>query len=50
MSSTRKAHFVRQRIIDDPHLRSCKTVTGYKLMASDGEIGHFSDFLLDETN
>ena len=34
---------------DDPHLRSCKTVTGYKLMASDGEIGHVSDFLIDET-
>jgi hypothetical protein len=34
---------------DAPHLRSCKAVTGYKLMASDGEIGHVTDFLLDET-
>jgi len=33
---------------DDPHLRSCKAVTGYHLQANDGEVGHLSDFLLDE--
>ncbi len=38
-----------RRNSDDPHLRSCKTVNGYKLMASDGEIGNVTDILLDET-
>jgi sporulation protein YlmC with PRC-barrel domain len=33
---------------DDPHLRSCATVRGYHLHANDGEIGHVSDFLVDE--
>ena len=33
---------------DDPHLRSCKTVTGYHIHASDGEIGHVSGFLVDD--
>ena len=33
---------------DDPHLRSCKAVTGYHLHATDGEIGHVSSFLIDD--
>lgn len=33
---------------DDPHLRSCDAVTGYHIQASDGEIGHVSDFLIDD--
>jgi len=33
---------------DDPHLRSCKAVTGYYIHAMDGEIGHVSDLLVDE--
>jgi hypothetical protein len=32
----------------DPHLRSCNTVKGYHLIASDGEIGHVDGFLLDD--
>ena len=35
---------------DDPHLRSIKTVTGYHIHASDGEIGHVEDFLMDDTD
>lgn len=31
----------------DPHLRSAKEVTGYYIVAKDGEIGHVEDFLLD---
>ena len=31
----------------DPHLRSLATVTGYHIHASDGEIGHVEDFLVD---
>ncbi len=33
---------------DDPHLRSCKAVSGYRIHASDGEIGHVQDLLVDE--
>ena len=33
---------------DDPHLRSCAAVNGYDIQATDGEIGHVSDFLVDD--
>ena len=33
---------------DDPHLRSCEAVKGYRVHAKDGEIGHVSGFLVDE--
>lgn len=33
---------------DSPHLRSCSVVTGYHVEASDGEIGHIEDMLVDE--
>lgn len=33
---------------DNPHLRSTAKVTGYKVMASDGEIGDVEDFIFDE--
>lgn len=32
----------------DPHLRSTREVRGYHIHASDGELGHVSDFLIDE--
>jgi uncharacterized protein YrrD len=32
----------------DPHLRSTWHVTGYGIHASDGEIGHVKDFILDD--
>jgi uncharacterized protein YrrD len=32
----------------DPHLRSCKEVLGYHLQATDGELGHIDDFLVDD--
>jgi hypothetical protein len=34
----------------DVHLRSIHEVTGYHLHALDGEIGHVSDFILDDDN
>lgn len=34
----------------DPHLRSTDEVTGYRIEAADGEIGHAQDFLYDERN
>ncbi len=33
---------------DDIHLRSTKTLTGYHIHATDGEIGHVSDFIVDD--
>lgn len=40
----------RQRALADadPHLRSVREVTGYHIQASDGEIGHVEDVLVDE--
>ena len=32
----------------DPHLRSTADVTGHHIQATDGEIGHVADFILDE--
>ena len=33
---------------EHPHLRSSQEVTGYRLHARDGEIGHIEDFVLDD--
>ncbi len=32
----------------DPHLRSMEAVKGYHIQASDGEIGHVEDFIVDD--
>ncbi len=32
----------------DPHLRSVQEVTGYRIEAMDGEMGHVEEFILDE--
>jgi hypothetical protein len=34
--------------VSDPHLRSTHDLIGYHLSASDGEIGHIAEFLIDE--
>jgi hypothetical protein len=39
-----------QRNDDDLHLRSVEAVTGYHIHASDGEIGHVEDFLLEDAD
>ena len=39
-----------QHANDDPHLRSCKSVTGYHIKAQDGEIGHVAGWIVDEAN
>jgi hypothetical protein len=36
--------------IDDPHLRSVEAVTGNHIHATDGEIGHIEDFLVQEAD
>lgn len=33
---------------EHPHLRSSKEVSGYRIRATDGEIGHVEDFILEE--
>ncbi len=33
---------------DDIHLRSTATITGYHIHATDGEIGHVNDFIIDD--
>jgi len=33
---------------DDCHLRSCRAVTGYHIHATDGDIGHVKDLLVDD--
>jgi sporulation protein YlmC with PRC-barrel domain len=33
---------------DDPHLRSTRQVTGYQIHATDGEMGHVEDFIVDD--
>jgi uncharacterized protein YrrD len=33
---------------DDPHLRSCRAVMKYHVHASDGDIGHVEDLLVDD--
>ena len=35
---------------DDVHLRSVETVTGYHIHATDGQIGHVADFLVDDAD
>ncbi len=35
---------------ENPHLRSCKEVTGYRIRATDDAIGHVEDFLFNEEN
>jgi hypothetical protein len=33
---------------NDPHLRSSREVTGYHIQATDGDIGHVEDLLVDD--
>lgn len=35
---------------EDPHLRSTREVIGYYIEATDGDIGHVEDFLMDDEN
>jgi hypothetical protein len=39
-----------ERTDEDPHLRSVEAVTGYHIHASDGEIGHVVNFLLEDAD
>lgn len=39
-----------QRETADSHLRSTREVTGYALLAVDGEVGHLEDFILNDAS
>jgi PRC-barrel domain protein len=39
---------IRQHQDDDPHLRSCNAVKKYHIRATDGDIGHVSELLIDD--
>jgi len=44
----RKAEAEQQHESEDPHLRSCVEVAGYKIQATDGDIGHVKGLLVDD--
>lgn len=50
--SRRRQHHIADtyRSDGDLHLRSIAAVSGYHIHASDGEVGHVEDFLLDDTD
>jgi hypothetical protein len=52
LGSQRRAEQIddAQRERDDPHLRSIAAVTGYHIHASDGEVGHVEDFLVEDAD
>jgi len=37
-------------VAHDYHLRSTQSVTGHHVQASDGDIGHIDDFIIDDSN
>jgi sporulation protein YlmC with PRC-barrel domain len=39
-----------QRAQEDPYLRGTRAVTGYRIHAMDGPIGHVEDYLVDDKN
>ncbi|MFB3818292.1 MAG: PRC-barrel domain-containing protein [Candidatus Methylomirabilales bacterium] len=44
----RQAVVTGEREPGDAHLRSARTVRGYAIRATDGDVGHVEDFLLDD--
>lgn len=38
----------RKKKKGDPHLRSSREVTGYRIEAGDGHVGHVEDFIIDD--
>jgi hypothetical protein len=50
-TSEREGNIANTRLNDaDPHLRSVAAVTGYHVHATDGEVGHVKDFLLEDVD
>lgn len=36
--------------VEDPHLRSCDALVGYQILATDGDLGHVENFLVDDAS
>jgi hypothetical protein len=49
-SRRREEDIARSQNDGDPHLRSIEAVTAYHIHASDGEIGHVEDFLIEDAD
>ncbi|HUI07338.1 MAG TPA: HEAT repeat domain-containing protein [Verrucomicrobiae bacterium] len=47
-STAREQNALAESAAGDPHLRSTGEVTGYHIRASDGEIGHVQDFIVED--
>jgi hypothetical protein len=47
-SRTAEEMAARERASRDEHLRSARAVSGYGIRATDGELGHVEDYLIDE--
>ena len=45
-----RRNYLRNNAAGDPHLRSAAEVFGYHIHASDGNIGHVEDILIDDEN
>ncbi|HEY6847256.1 MAG TPA: PRC-barrel domain-containing protein [Terracidiphilus sp.] len=48
LDRTRRSRTASEAMRGDCHLRSTHEVTGYHLLAIDGEIGHVDDFIIDD--
>ncbi len=45
----RQDDVTENKLPGDPHLRSIKHVAGYKIRATDDDLGHVEDFIVDDT-
>jgi hypothetical protein len=45
-----KEKVAEEEKLEDGSLRSTREVTGYRIQAADGEIGHVEDFVMDDAN
>lgn len=48
LSATEREMWAREHQEGDPHLRSVEAVNEYYIRASDGDIGHVEDFVIDD--
>jgi hypothetical protein len=48
MAATERERAPQDAPEGDPHLRSTREVKGYRIHATDGEIGHVDDFVMDD--
>lgn len=49
-AAERRAADIESGPAGDPHLRSAASVTGYRVHAADGELGHIENLLADDAN